>query len=72
MVAGQEDYRPAHSILMGIVGLAMLAWVIPYGIANYKLDRCSEDLQTKVDALKNETAKTQSAIDNAKKALDQK
>ena len=25
MIAGQKDYRLAHSILMGVVGLAMLA-----------------------------------------------
>jgi outer membrane murein-binding lipoprotein Lpp len=72
MIASPKDYRLAASILMGIVGLAMLAWVIPYGIANYKLDRCSQDLQIKVDALKSETAKTQSAIDAAKKALQGK
>ena len=72
MIAGQKDYRLAHSILMGVVGLAMLGWAIPYGIANYKLDRCSQDLQIKVEAFKSEIAKTQSAIDDAKKALDQK
>ena len=72
MIAGQKDYRLAASILMGVVGLAMLGWVIPYGIANYKLDRCSQDLQIKLAAFKSEIAKTQSAIDNAKKALQQK
>jgi hypothetical protein len=72
MIAGQKDYRLAHSILMGVVGLAMLGWAIPYGLANYKLDRCSQDLQIKLDAFKSEIAKTQSVIDNAKKTLDQK
>ena len=72
MIAGQMDYRLAHSILMGVVGLAMLGWAIPYGIANYKLDRCSQDLQIKIEALKSETAKTQSSINAAKKALQQK
>ena len=72
MIAGQKDYRLAHSILMGVVGLAMLGWAIPYGIANYKLDRCSQDLQIKIEAFKGEVAKTQSSIDAAKKALQQK
>jgi hypothetical protein len=72
MIAGQKDYRLAHGILMGVVGLAMLGWAIPYGIANYKLDRCSQDLQIKIEAFKGEVAKTQSSIDAAKKALQQK
>lgn len=72
MIAGQKDYRLAHSILMGIVGLLMLGWAIPYGIATYKLDHCSQDLQIKIDAFKSEIAKTQSSIDAAKKALQQK
>ena len=72
MIAGQKDYRLAHSILMGVVGSAMLGWAISYGIANYKLDRCRQDLQIKLDAFKGEIAKTRKAIDNAKNALDQK
>jgi len=72
MIAGQEDYRLAHSILMGVVGLAMLGWAIPYGIANYQLDRCNQDFQIKLATFKSEIAKTQSSIDDAKKALDQK
>ena len=72
MIAGQKDYRLAHSILMGVVGLAMLGWAIPYGIANYKLDRCNQDFQIKLATFKSEIAKTQSAIDAAKKALQQK
>ena len=61
-----------HSILMLIVGLAMLGWAIPYGVANYKLDRCNQDLQVTLDAVKSDIAKTQSEIDSAKKAIDQK
>ena len=72
MIASQKDYRPGASILMVIVGLAMLGWAVPYGIANYKLDRCSQDLQIKLDAFKGEIAKTRKTIDNAKNALDQK
>jgi hypothetical protein len=72
MIAGQKDYRLAHSILMGVVGLAMLGWAIPYGIANYKLDRCNQEFQIKLATFKSEIVKTQSAIDAAKKALEQK
>ena len=72
MTADQKDYRVAFSIMMAIMGFAMLGWAIPYGIANYKLDRCSQELHIKLDAFKSEIAKTQSAIDNAKKTLDQK
>ena len=72
MIAGQKDYRLAASILMGVVGLAMLGWAIPYGIANYKLDQCSQELQIKIEAFKSEIAKTQSSIDAAKKELQQK
>jgi len=72
MIAIQKDHRLAASILMGVVGLAMLGWAIPYGIANYKLDQCSQDLQIKLDAFKSDISKTQSSIDAAKKALDHK
>ena len=72
MIAGQKDYRLATSMLMGVVGFAMLGWTIPYGIANYKLDRCRQDLQIKLEAFKSEIAKTQSALDAAKKALERK
>jgi hypothetical protein len=72
MIADQKDYRLHYSILMLIVGLAMLGWAIPYGVANYKLDRCSEDLQVSLDAVRAEIAKTQSQIDSTKKAIDQK
>ena len=72
MIAGQKDYRLAASILMGVVGLAMLGWVVPYGVASYKLDRCSQDLQIKIEAFKSEIAQTQSSIEAAKKALQQK
>jgi len=72
MIAGQKDYRLAHSILMGVVGLAMLGWAIPYGIANYKLDRCNQEFQIKLATFKSEIAKTQTAIEGARKALEQK
>jgi hypothetical protein len=53
--------------MMLIVGVAMLGWAIPYGVANYKLDRCSQDLQIKLDAVKAEIAKTQSKIEHQKR-----
>ncbi len=67
MALDQKDYRLPFSIMMALVGFAMLAWTIPYGIANYKLDRCSQSLQVKLDAFKSEIAKTKSAIDSAQK-----
>ena len=72
MTVDQKDYRLAFSIMMAIVGFAMLGWAIPYGIANYKLDHCSQDLQVRLDAFKSEIAKTKSAFEGARKAIDQK
>ena len=42
---------------MLVVAAAMLGWAIPYGIANYKFDDCSQSLQARIDAM---TAKAQS------------
>ena len=72
MIADQKDYQRYYRIMMLIVGVAMLGWAIPYGVANYKLDRCSEDLRARLDAVKGEIAKTQSEIDSTKNAIDQK
>jgi hypothetical protein len=65
MTVNQKDYQRSYRYLMLIVAVAMLGWAIPYGIANYKFDRCSEDLQFRLDAVK-------AKIDSAKSALDQK
>jgi hypothetical protein len=70
MIADQKDYQRYYRVMMLIVGVAMLGWAIPYGVANYKLDRCSEDLR--LDAVRAEIARTQSEIDSTKKAIDQK
>jgi hypothetical protein len=72
MIADQKDYQRSYRIMMVIVGVAMLGWAIPYGVANYKLDRCNEDLRIRLDAIKGEIAKTQSDIDSTKKAIDQR
>jgi hypothetical protein len=72
MIADQKDYQRYYRVMMLIVGVAMLGWAIPYGVANYKLDRCSEDLRIKLDAVRAEIARTQSEIDSTKKAIDQK
>jgi hypothetical protein len=37
---------------MLVVAAAMLGWAIPYGIANYKFDECSQSLQARIDAMK--------------------
>ena len=72
MTTDQEDYQRYYRVLMLILGLAMLGWAIPYGVAHYKFDRCSEDLQIRLDAVKSEIAKTQLEMDGAKKATDQR
>jgi len=46
------DYRRAFSLLMLVVGVAMLGWTIPFAIANYQLDDCTTTLQARLDAIK--------------------
>jgi len=57
MTANQKDYQLAYRRLMLVVAAAMLGWAIPYGIANYKFDDCSQSLQARIDAM---TAKAES------------
>jgi len=45
-------YRVAYSILMLVVGLAMLGWTIPFAIANYRLDDCTTTLHARLHAMK--------------------
>ncbi len=72
MIADQGEYQRPFRILMLVVGLAMLGLSIPYGVANYKLDGCSQDLQIKLDAVKSQIAKRPSAIDSEKATIEQK
>ena len=65
MNADQKDYQVAYRILMLVVAVAMLGWAIPYGIANYKFDQCSQNLQVRVDKVK-------ARIDSAKSGIMQK
>jgi hypothetical protein len=51
--------------LMLVVAAAMLGWAIPYGIANYKFDGCTQSLQTRLDDMK---AKAEAS----KRAMEQK
>ncbi len=67
MFAEQKNYQRYDRMLMVVVGVAMLGWAIPYGVANYKFEQCSQELQTRLDAIKAEIAKRQSEIDGAKK-----
>jgi hypothetical protein len=50
---------------MLIVAAAMLGWAIPYGIASYKFDGCSQSLQTRLDDMNAQT-------EASKKAMEQK
>jgi hypothetical protein len=72
MIADGEDYQRSFRIMMLVVGLAMLGWGFPYGVANYQLDHCSEDVRIMLNGIKGEIAKKQSEIDSAKKVIDQK
>jgi hypothetical protein len=51
MSAG-KDYQLSYRRLMIIVAIAMFCWAIPYGIANYKFDECTNSLQVRLDAMK--------------------
>jgi hypothetical protein len=65
MTADQKDYQLSYRRLMLVVAIAMLGWAIPYGIANYKFDQCSQSLQVRLDGMK-------ANIDGAKSANEQK
>jgi hypothetical protein len=52
MTVDQKDYQLAYRRLMLVVAAAMLGWTIPYGIANYKFDECSQSLQSRIDVMK--------------------
>jgi hypothetical protein len=65
MTADQKDYQLSYRRLMLVVAIAMLGWAIPYGIANYKFDQCSQSLQVLFDGMK-------ANIDGAKSANEQK
>ena len=52
MTVDRKDYQLAYRKLMLVVAAAMLGWAIPYGIANYKFDECSQSLQARIDAMK--------------------
>lgn len=51
MIGDRKDYQLAYRRLMLVVAAAMLGWAIPYGIANYKFDECSQSLQARIDAM---------------------
>jgi hypothetical protein len=50
-MTNQSDYRVAHSILMLVVAAALLGWIIPFAIANYRLDDCTATLHARLDAI---------------------
>jgi hypothetical protein len=60
-----KDYQLSYRRLMMIVTIAMFGWVIPYGIANYKFDHCSNTLQVRLDAMK-------ARIDGLKNGIEKK
>jgi hypothetical protein len=51
-MTNESDYRPATRKLMLVVAVAMIGWTIPYAIANYRFDNCSETLRTRLDDMK--------------------
>ena len=61
MSVDRKDYQLAYRRLMLVVAAAMLGWAIPYGIANYKFDDCSQNLQARIDAV---TAKAEATKRN--------
>ena len=63
MTADRKDYQLAYRRLMLVVAAAMLA--IPYGIANYKFDGCTQSLQTRLDDMK-------AKAETSKRAMEQK
>ena len=65
MTADRKDYQLAYRRLMLVVAAAMLGWAIPYGIASYKFDGCSQSLQTRLDDMNAQT-------EASKKAMEQK
>jgi len=65
MTVDRKDYQLAYRRLMLVVAAAMLGWAIPYGIANYKFDECSQNLQVRIDAMK-------AKAETSKRAMEQK
>ena len=62
MTADQKDaLRTAPDVLgvslrtfritMLVIAIAMLGWTIPFSIANYKYDQCSQDLNLRLDRM---------------------
>jgi hypothetical protein len=45
-------YRVAHGFLMLVVAVALIGWLIPFAIANYRLDDCTATLHARLDAIK--------------------
>ena len=65
MTADPKDYQLAYRGLMLVVATAMLGWTIPYGIASYKFDECSQRLHARLDSMK-------SKAEASKRATEQK
>jgi hypothetical protein len=63
MDGGQKDYRIPFSIMVFVVGIAMLGWAIPYGYANHKLDKCSQSVQAGLDEINAKIAANRKALD---------
>jgi hypothetical protein len=51
-MSADKDYQLSYRRLMMIVAIAIFGWVIPFGIANYKFDQCSNSLQARLDTMK--------------------
>ena len=64
MTAQEKNYQRPFAILMLLVAVAMLGWAIPYGLASHTLDKCSQDLQARLDVVKARIGSTQKALEH--------
>jgi hypothetical protein len=60
MTVDRKDYQLAYRRLMLVLG-----WAIPYGIANYKFDECSQSLQARIDAIKAKVEASKGAVEQS-------
>jgi hypothetical protein len=76
MIADQKDYHRAvpealhvpgpYRISMLVVAIASFGWIIPFGIAGYKFDQCSESLHVRLDSIKARLDGMKTGTDGAK------
>jgi hypothetical protein len=65
MADEQKDYRRPFRAMMVVIVITMMGWIVPFGYANYQLDRCSESLHVRLDDIN-------AKIAGARRALEQR